>query len=216
MHVDGIQLLNRRQGHGLVRRYDGAVGHPGPSCPAGNRGGNPRVAQVDPSRLDARLGLFDGRPSRGHRCPVATHLRLGHLQRGLGHIGIGYGPVAIGGGDGLVLEQILQPPAVNPGKVQCGLLPRYIRRARRQGRSCPVGGLPRDIEIRRRVVHRSLEQSRFDLIEHVAGFDVRSFREETLLHQAAHLRPDLSDQVSRCATRQLCSQHNPLGLNRYR
>ena len=59
IHVDGIQLLNGRQGSGLVGRHQGALRNAGSSDPARDRRGDGGVFQIDAGRLDHGLPILD-------------------------------------------------------------------------------------------------------------------------------------------------------------
>ena len=158
VHVDGVELLNGRQGHRLIRRDDGAFGHVGPADAAGNGGGDLGVSQIDLGRLQRRFRLLDGRLGRLHRLPVAFHLRLGGPQRGVGHIDLGRGLVALHGGDGTGLEQVLVPLEVRLGEFQDGLMPLEAGDARVQRGPRPVGRLLRGGEVRGGIVVRPLDK----------------------------------------------------------
>ena len=165
--------------------------------------------------LSAASACWIGGLRRGDCFPVTFHLRLDGLQRGLGHLGLGDGLVALAGGDGTLLEGLLEPLAVRPGEVEGGLLPGHVGEARLQRRPRPVGVLLYDGEVGRGVVQGRLEGRRIDLVERLAGLDLGAFRKEPLLDEAAHLGTDLGDQMGGGPSGQFRGDHQPLRLDRH-
>ncbi len=171
------------------------------------------VSKVDRRGFDGCLGLLDRCFGRRDGLAVAFDLRFSALKGCLGHVRTCDRIVTIRGGDGLGLEEVLHPLAVDLRQVQCRLLPPYTGLARLDGGAVPVRGPLGHVKIRLGIGQRSLEGRRVDLVEHLAGLYDGPFGEEALLDNAIHLRPDLRDEIGACASRQArySAQHAGVG-----
>jgi len=132
IHVNGVQLLHRGQGRGLIHRHQGPLGDAGLADTPGHRGQHPGIAQVDVGLLQGRpIGLHRGHRRFGRRRRVIVFL-LPHRLHGQqllitlrfeaqgGEIGFGLGQIGLGAivgrpvGGRIDLVQGLAFPHVRP------------------------------------------------------------------------------------------------------
>jgi hypothetical protein len=82
VHVNGVELLNGGQGHGLIGRHQGAVGDAGLADAPGNGRSHPGIAQIDAGPFHLGLPIFDVGPGLIHgRSRVVEVLLADRLVR---------------------------------------------------------------------------------------------------------------------------------------
>ncbi len=65
------------------------------------------------------------------------------------------------------------------------------------------------------IVERCLKRCWVNPVEHLASFDVGTFRKQAFLYDTADLGPDFRNKTGRCTARQFSSKHDLLRMYRY-